>query len=161
MPTSTGNVLVLYGHGALTPNTFDFRRANTCRINLYSWTKETIPVWDRQIVAAANDAIAATPTIRNSYATVNSSRIGGTPFKDYLLGDPGTLRLPTIPGTFGTTPIPALGATVRHNAATLPTSTRMILMVNAMQPPILLSTIITNPNFSTRPLDILWCACKS
>jgi hypothetical protein len=158
--TPTGNVLVLYGHGAVTDNTFDFRRADNYRINLYAWTREGIAVWDRQIYLAANHALA-TGTISDSYATVNSSRIGGTTLKDYCIGPPTGLRLPDIPAGYGNTPIDVLGANVRHNAATLAGSNRMVLMVNAGRPLILLSTIINNPNFNARPLDILWCACKS
>lgn len=159
-PTPTGNILVLYGHGAMTTATFDFRRADAYKINLYSWTKEGIAVWDTQIQLAANEAIA-NGTIRKSYATVNSSRIGGSLFKDYLIGYPENLALPTIPVGYANTAIAALGATVYHNAATLAGSNRMVLMVNNGQPPILLSTIIDDPNFTNRPLDILWCACKS
>jgi hypothetical protein len=159
-PTPTGNVLVLYGHGAVTDNTFDFRRADNHKINLYAWTREGIAVWDIQIELAANDAIAK-GTIRDSYAAVNSSRIGGTTRKDYLIGPPNGLRLPTIPAPYGNTTIAALGANVHHNAATIAGSNRMVLMVNAGQPPILLSTIIYDPNFNARPLDILWCACKT
>lgn len=159
-PTQTGNVLVLYGHGAVTDQTFDFRRPNASRINLYAWTREGIAVWDTQIELAANEAIAS-GTIRNSYATVNSSRIGGTVFKDYLIGPPGGLRLPAIPAGYHNTAIAALGATVHHNAATLVASTHMVLMIDAGQPARLLSTIISEPNFANRPFDILWCACKT
>jgi hypothetical protein len=159
-PTATGNVLVLYGHGAVTDQTFDFRRASASRINLYAWTKEGIAVWDRQIQSAANDAIAS-GAISTSYATVTSSRIGGTLFKDYRIGPPTGLALPTIPAAYGSTAIAALGATVRHNAATLAGSNRMVLMINAGQATQLLSAIISDPNFNARALDILWCACKS
>jgi hypothetical protein len=78
-PTPTGNILVLYGHGGIRNDTFDFRWPNAARINLYSWTREGIPVWDIQIQAAANEALAG--TISTSFATVNSSRIGGTSIK--------------------------------------------------------------------------------
>lgn len=159
-PTPTGNILVLYGHGAVTDNTFDFRRPDAHKINLYSWTREGIAVWDTQIELAANNAIAS-GTIMDSYATVNSSRTGGTIFKDYLIGPPTGLRLPTIPVGYGNTAIAALAATVQHNAATIAGSNRMVLMINAGQPPILLSTIINDPHFTTRPFDVLWCACKS
>lgn len=159
-PTLTGNILVLYGHGALTRGTFDFKRTHDTRINLYAWTREGIAVWDSQIQLAANEAIAH-GTIRDSYATVNSSRIGGTPFKDYLIGPPDDLALPTIPGGYGQTAIPALGATVHHDAPTLAGSDRVVLMVDDGEDAILLSTIIDDPNFNNRPWDILWCACKS
>jgi hypothetical protein len=159
-PATTGNVLVLYGHGAVTDDAFDFRRAADDRINIYAWTREGIAVWDIQIKVAADEALAA-GTIRGSYATVNSSRIGGTPFKDYLIGPPTGLQLPTIPAGFVATPVPALHATVHHDAATIAGSTRMLLMVDAGRPPLLLSTILYDPTFADRALDVLWCACKS
>ncbi len=159
-PTATGNILMLYGHGAMAGATFDFRRADAYKINLYSWTREAIPVWDSQIQLAADTAIA-NGTIRNSYATVNSSRIGGTLLQDSLIGPPTGLALPTIPGAWGTTAIAALGATVRHNAATLAGSNRMVLMVNAGANAVRLSTIISNASFAQRTMDVLWLACKS
>ena len=159
-PTSTGNILVLYGHGAMTEDTFDFRRPAASKINLYSWTREGIPVWDRQIALAANDALAPTGgNIRNTYATVNSSRVGGEMFRDYLIGPPDRLQLPILPAN--RTPILALGATVHHNAPNLASSNQMLLMIDAGQREIRLSTIINDPNFTARALDILWCACKS
>jgi hypothetical protein len=159
-PTPTGNILVLYGHGAVTDDTFDFRRSNADKINLYSWTKEGIPVWDRQIQLAANTAIAS-GQIEQSYATVNSSRIGGAIFKDYLIGSPDGLALPTIPIGYNITNIVALGVTVHHDAATIAASNRMLLMVNTGSGIIRLSDIISNPNFNAISMDVLWCACKS
>lgn len=159
-PASTGNILVLYGHGAVTENTFDFRRSDATKINLYSWTREAIPVWDTQIQLAADDAIA-NGTIRSSYATVNSSRIGGTVMKDLVIGPPDGLRLPDIPIGYVATPIAALNATVHHNGATIAASTRMVLMVDDNNDVLFFSGIIADPNFSGRSFDILWCACKS
>lgn len=159
-PASTGNILVLFGHGAPTDATFDFRRAQTARVNLYSWSRDGVPVWDRQIQLAANDALAS-GTIRNSYATVNSSRIGGTLMRDYVLSAPDGLNLPTIPAGYRTTSLSALGATVHHNAATLGASTLMLLLVDAGQSPVALSDVLNDAAFNARPLDVLWCACKS
>jgi hypothetical protein len=159
-PTPTGNVLILYGHGAVTDRTFDFRRTDDCKINLYAWTRLGIPVWDVQIESAANEAID-TGVISNSYAVVNSSRIGGTIREDYMIGPPDNLRLPVIPAGYADTPIPALGAVVYHSAAILAGSNRMVLMINDGMPPVFFSTIINNPNFNARPLDVLWCACKT
>jgi hypothetical protein len=157
-PTPTGNVLVLYGHGAVLDENFNFKRPE--RINLYAWTREGIAVWDTQIQLAADDAIA-TGAIRDSYATVNSSQVGGTLFKDYLLASPDNLRLPTVPDGYSNTTIAALGAKVQHNAAALAGSNRMVLMIIRGQPAVRLSAIINDPNFSNKAFDILWCACKS
>jgi|GEM_PF-4703761 len=159
-PTPTGNVLILYGHGALTDATFDFRRAGPACANLYSWTREGIPVWDSQIQRAADDALAS-GTIRSSYATVNSSRIGGTTLRDYILAWPEGLALPAIPAGYNQTAIAALGATAHHNGATVAASTRILLMIDDNNPPIYLSDALNDPNFSARPLDVLWCACRS
>jgi len=159
-PTSTGNILVLYGHGAMTDATFDFRRDNAARVNLYSWTREGIPVWDTQIQLAADDGLTY-GTIRASYATVNSSRIGGALLKDYIIGPPDGLRLPNVPGGYNQTAIAALGATVQHNGATVAASTRLLLMVDNGNAPILLSDILNDANFNNRAFDVLWCACKS
>ncbi len=159
-PTLTGNILVLYGHGAVTNNRFDFKRPDNCRINLYAWTRVGIAVWDTEIELAANDAIA-NGVVRESYATVNSSRIGGAVLDDYLIGPPTGLRLPNVPGGYGNTPVDALGGSVRHNSVTLAGSNRMVFMVNDGGPAIRLSTIINDANFRDRPFDILWCACKS
>ncbi|MYM31008.1 hypothetical protein GTP58_21960 [Duganella sp. CY15W] len=159
-PTRTANLLVLYGHGAVLDQTFNFQRPDASKINLYSWTREGIPVWDIQIQAAATQALANN-TISASYATVNSSRIGGAQFKDYLIGAPTGLALPAIPAGYGTTAIAALGATVRHDAPTLGASTRLILMVDNGRPNIRLSALLNDANFNGRPFDVLWCACKS
>jgi hypothetical protein len=159
-PTPTGNILVIYGHGGLTSDTFDFRRPSGQQMNLYSWTRVSIPVWDRQIQLAADDALA-NGTILDSYATVNSSRIGGTILKDYILQAPTGLAMPTLPAH--NTPIPALGATIYHNNATLALSNRMLITVIAVPPlhTITLSQILANPSFAGRAFDVLWCACKS
>jgi len=159
-PTPTGNILVIYGHGGVTKNTFDFRRPTGQQINLYSWTGEGIPVWDSQIQLAANDALG-TGTIRESYATVNSSRIGGTLYKDYILRAPAGLAMPTLPAH--NTPVAALGATIYHNNVTVGLSTRMLITVDAIPAlhTINLSQILADPSFAGRAFDILWCACKS
>lgn len=152
---------MLYGHGAIDVGAeFDFRRADAVKMNLYSWTREGIPVWDRQIQLAADDAIA-NGAIRNSYAQVQSSRIGGTPARDYILAPPDGLALPTIPAGYGQTAIPALNATVHHSAATLAASTRMVLFIDTDQNPVQLSQVINDASFATRPFDVLWCACRS
>lgn len=144
----------------MTDATFDFRRDATARVNLYAWTREDIPVWNTQIQLAVDDAFI-NGIIRNSYATVNSSRIGGATLRDYVLASPDGVPLPTIPGGYNQTAIAALGATVHHNGATLAASTRMLLVVNDASPPILLSDILADANFNARPLDALWCACKT
>jgi hypothetical protein len=159
-PALTGNILVLYGHGAVTEDTFDFKRAHDHRMNIYSWTRKGIAVWDTQIELAANDALAH-GKIRDSYATVNSSRIGGTIMNDYLIGPPYGLRLPHIPRTFSRTPIPELGATAHHDELSLELSKRIVLMIDDESQNVGMSAILYAPEFIDRPFDVLWCACKS
>lgn len=159
-PATTGNILILYGHGALTDATFDFRRAAPARANIYSWTREGIPVWNTQVQLAVDDGLAS-GTIRSSYATVNSSRIGGAELRDYILAALDGTPLPVIPGGYNQTAVAALGATVHHNGATIAASNRMILMVDDGNAPILLSDALNDANFNARPLDVLWCACRS
>jgi hypothetical protein len=173
MQPETGNILIIYGHGAVVNDeTFDFRRPDAAKAILYAWTREGIEIWDTQMKLVA-DEVTQHGTINEGYATRNSSRIGGTILKDLVVEPPVGLHLPNVAG-LAATAIPALGATVYHNAPVLAASTRMVFMMNiAMvpgapapapaadhQPQLHFSTIITDPNFSGRPLDILWCACK-
>jgi hypothetical protein len=158
-PTPTGNILVLYGHGALANATYDFRRPAAAKINLYSWTREGIPVWDRQVQLAAGQALTA-GTISASFATVNSSRIGGTLINDYFLQPDNQIPLPVVPAGYHTTAVATLAASVQHNNATLAASTRMYLMLNAGAANVLQSTILADAAFVNRTMDVLWCACK-
>ncbi|MBA4136070.1 MAG: hypothetical protein C0518_01985 [Opitutus sp.] len=155
---------MLYGHGALTESTFDFRRAQGARINLYSWTREGIPVWDTQIELAANSALQD-GEIRQSFATVNSSRIGGTVLRNYALFAPTDLRLPTVPDGFNETEIEIEGVevTVHHNGATIEASNRLLLMIDENDDDnfLFLTDVFNDENFADRSLDVLWCACKS
>lgn len=158
-PTLTNNILVIYGHGGILDDTFNFQRASGQQLNLYSWTRESIPVWDTQIELAANDALT-NGKIRDSYATVNSSRVGGTLLTDYVLQEPAGLRMPTIPAH--NTPVPGLGGIIHHNNTTVATSNRLLFTMNTPAPfTIRLSDILMNSNFAGRAIDVLWCACKS
>jgi hypothetical protein len=159
-PTATGTILVLYGHGGLRNDTYDFRRPDAAKINLYSWTREGIPVWDVSIQRSANEALSA-GTISKSFAAVNSSRIGGTLIKDYDFAPPTNLALPTVPAGFHTTAIATLHATAQHNNAALGASTRILLMLNAGAAFARQSAILADPAFANRSMDVLWCACKS
>jgi hypothetical protein len=159
-PQATGTILVLYGHGSLRNETYDFRRPDAAKVNLYAWTREGIPVWDVQIKLAAEDALQS-GTIRASFSTVNSSRIGGAQIRDYDFASPVGLALPTVPVGYHTTLVATLGATVHHNNATLATSTRMLLMLNPGAPMVRQSTILHDPAFANRTMDALWCACRS
>ncbi|MBA3849521.1 MAG: hypothetical protein C0502_05925 [Opitutus sp.] len=163
-PTRTTAILVLYGHGALSDATFDFKRDAGARLNLYSWTREGIPVWDTQIELAANSALQD-GEIRDSYATVNSSRIGGTRLKNYVLAAPTGLRPATVPAGFQETQfeIEGVAVTVQHNAATIAASTRMLLTIdeNENDDILFLTDFFNDANFADRQLDVLWCACKS
>lgn len=178
MPTTTGNVLVLYGHGCLTATegTFNFQRPANAVINLYSWTREGIPVRVREVLPVANTALAY-GRISNSYATFNTSRIRGVLLKDYEIESPLNFPLPPLPPLpvpdFGdpTSPnfaphqtainIQGIPATVYHNNATIALSNRMLLMVDpGAQNIVLLSSILSDPNFLTRTMDVMWCACK-
>ncbi len=89
-----------------------------------------------------------------------SSRIGGTQIKDYILHPPTDLE-PYIPGAYNQTAVAALDATVHHNQAGIGVSSRLLLLLDDDADPTLLSTIISDPNFTGRPFDVLWCACKS
>ena len=166
MQPKTGNTLIIYGHGATTEFTFDFRRPAAHVAVLYAWTREGIFIWDSQMQKVANELLQK-GSISSSYSNQNKSTIGGALMKNLLLEPPTGLNyLPTIPAAYGTTVIPALMGRVRHNAATLAASTRMVFMMDivaggAAQPQLFFDDIVMNdPNFSNRPLDVLWCACK-
>jgi hypothetical protein len=165
MQPKTGNTLIIYGHGATWDSTFDFRRPANSVAFLYSWTREGILIWDSQMKLVANDLLQ-NGNIRDSYSNQNKSTIGGTLIKNLLLEPPTGLQLPTIPPAYAVTVIPALMGRVWHNAASLANSTRMVFMMDvvvgaAVQPQLFFDDIVMNdPNFSNRPLDVLWCACK-
>jgi hypothetical protein len=167
MQPVTGNILIIYGHGAVVDDLrFDFRRSDAAKAILYAWTREGIEIWDSQMQVVADEAILQ-GTINTANSNRNDSRIGGTTLKDLVVEPPVRLHLPHIPPAYSTTAIPALSGTVYH-------STRMVFMMNIAvvaggpapapaadhQPQLLFSQIIADPNFSARPLDILWCACK-
>jgi hypothetical protein len=50
---------------------------------------------------------------------------------------------------------------VYHDGATIAASSRLLLLLDDNADLMLLSTIISDPNFAGRPFDVLWCACKS
>lgn len=161
-PTRTGNILILYGHGLLmSGDTFTFKRAQIHRTNIYVWTRDGIPIWDTQIELIANLAIQNNIIEARTATSVFQSRIGGASVTDHLIEHPHRLRLPDLTTLTHQTPIAALGATVHHNQPTLGGSSLMVLMVDQNSPPIYLSQILSNINFSGRSLDVLWCACRS
>lgn len=109
---------------------------------------------------AATDALS-TGNISASFATVNSSRIGGATLVDYTFGAPTNAALPTLPAGYTHTALASLNATVSHNNATLAGSTRMLLMLNAGAATVRQSQILADPAFAQRTMDVLWCACRS
>lgn len=165
MQPKTGNTLIIYGHGGTTQYTFSFRRTAASVAVLYAWTREGIAILDRQMQKVANELLLQ-GTISNGFSNQNKSTIGGTERRDFILEPPvGLNYLPDIPADYVTTDIAALMGTAWHNAPTLAASTRMVFMMEevagAVQPQLFFSNVINDPHFSNRPLDILWCACKS
>lgn len=158
-PTPTGNILILDGHGSMDPETtFNFQRADADKVNFYAWVRQGVAINTVQADHVADEALEH-GTINNSYSSVNSSRIGGTPLHEYELYHGAAVNVP-IPGAYHTTAIPALHATVRHNAPTIAASDRMVLTVDAGHGPLRLSAILADPNFAHRSMDVLWDVCK-
>jgi hypothetical protein len=153
----TADILILYGHGAVLEETFDFKRSEKSKITIYSYTREGVAVWDRQIKSGAELAIKE-GKVHNYFSNQNTSRIGGVLFKNYVIQPPGKLAFPDIPVGYGTTQISSLNAEVKHDNSDLAKSKIMILKLNRGEKK--LSDIISDAKFKNRSLWIIWCACK-
>lgn len=159
-PTDTGTILALFGRSvSWSGKSFDLRRQAGTALALHVWIPKALAVLDPEIELALDDALAR-GVIRNSYANVLHSRIGGQFIQDYVLFPLTGFRPPTVPDGFSRTRLAGLRAIVHHNAATIADSTRLLLLRDGEdESPLYLSEIVADENFAHRSFDALWCTC--
>jgi hypothetical protein len=179
-PTPTGNILMIDGHGATgaTQQTFDFRRSQGTRVNLYSYVNEGTGTR----VAPSEYLMAASVggQIPKGSTSVSSSDVSGTRARNWVLHardlkqeEDGRWVLEwnyEFPSEWGADMIPlqsCQGPDVEvlccYNGADPRSSTRVWLSLQAEGPDepmvsVWLSTVLAH--FNTRPYDVLWMASR-
>lgn len=167
-PTLTGSILLIDGHGKTDDLTFNFKRPDTQKCNLYSYVFQNVGIGVDPSNKIINDALD-TGKVPDGYSDVSSSRIGGTQIKDRLLQTPGTdwsiAQFAALKGwTNRTISIPAVSGDnvslqVYHNKPALGDSDRVLVAVDKNSTQLVrLSTILNT--FTQRAYDVLWMACR-